>query len=291
MQNIANRQEAEIKLKQIFGLDHFYDEQWNAIERILRGERILMIERTGFGKSLCYQFPATQFDGVTVIFSPLIALMRDQVRNLCNKGIPAAYINSEQSYEENQKAIQRALNNEIKILYIAPERQENDEWIEATRHIKLSMIVIDEAHTISTWGHDFRPSFRRIITLVQLLPKHLPILATTATATKRVQYDIEQQIGGQLTTIRGNLVRPNFKLQVIKVQSEDDKREYHLEVTDKYYDYYNMNTVYVKKVTERMRENDLVGSECEYIRWYRTNLYRNKGRHGDLCEMASIRGC
>ncbi len=217
------RQEAEIRLKRIFGLDHFYDEQWRAIERILRGERILMIERTGFGKSLCYQFPATQFDGVTVIFSPLIALMRDQVRNLCKKGIPAAYINSEQSYELNQETIQRALNNEIKILYIAPERQENDEWIEATRQIKLSMVVIDEAHTISTWGHDFRPSFRRIINLVQLLPKHLPILATTATATKRVQQDIEKQIGGQLTTIRGNLARPNFELQVIRVQSEDEK--------------------------------------------------------------------
>lgn len=223
MQDIITRQEAEIRLKRIFGLDHFYDEQWRAIERILRGERILMIERTGFGKSLCYQFPATQFDGVTVIFSPLIALMRDQVRSLCKKGIPAAYINSEQSYEENQKVIQRALDNEIKILYIAPERQESDEWIEATRHIKLSMVVIDEAHTISTWGHDFRPSFRRIIDLVQYLPKHLPILATTATATKRVQHDIEQQIGGRLTTIRGNLVRPNFELQVIKVQSEDEK--------------------------------------------------------------------
>ena len=223
MQNKLSRHEAEIKLKRIFGLDYFYDEQWRAIERILRGERILMIERTGFGKSLCYQFPATQFDGVTVIFSPLIALMRDQVRSLCMRGIPAAYINSEQSYEENQEAIQRALKNEIKILYIAPERQENDEWIEATRQIKLSMIVIDEAHTISTWGHDFRPSFRRIINLVQLLPKHLPILATTATATKRVQQDIEQQIGGQLTTIRGNLARPNFELQVIKVQSEDEK--------------------------------------------------------------------
>ena len=223
MQDTISRQEAEAKLKEIFGFEHFYDEQWRAIERILRGERILMIERTGFGKSLCYQFPATQFDGVTVIFSPLIALMRDQVRSLCKKGISAAYINSEQSYEENKEAIQRALSNEIKILYIAPERQENDQWIEATRQIKLSMVVIDEAHTISTWGHDFRPSFRRIIDLVQLLPKHLPILATTATATKRVQQDIEQQIGGQLTTIRGNLVRPNFELQVIKVQSEDEK--------------------------------------------------------------------
>ena len=223
MQIRMTRSEAEIKLKRIFGLDHFYDEQWRSIERILRGERILMIERTGFGKSLCYQFPATQFDGITVVFSPLIALMRDQVRSLCERGIPAAYINSEQSSEENQNSIQRALNGEIKILYIAPERQENEEWVEATRQLKLSMVVVDEAHTISTWGHDFRPSFRRIINLVQLLPQSLPVLATTATATKKVQYDIEQQIGGRLTTIRGNLIRPNFQLQVVKVQSEDEK--------------------------------------------------------------------
>ena len=223
MQIRMTRSEAEIKLKRIFGLDHFYDEQWRSIERILRGERILMIERTGFGKSLCYQFPATQFDGITVVFSPLIALMRDQVRSLCERGIPAAYINSEQSYEENQTSIQRALNGEIKILYIAPERQDNEEWVEATRQLKLSMVVVDEAHTISTWGHDFRPSFRRIINLVQLLPQSLPVLATTATATKKVQYDIEQQIGGRLTTIRGNLIRPNFQLQVVKVQSEDEK--------------------------------------------------------------------
>lgn len=223
MQVTITRQEAEFRLKALFGLDGFYDEQWSVIERVLKGERILMIERTGFGKSLCYQFPATQFDGVTVVFSPLIALMRDQVRSLCKRGIPSAYINSEQSYEDNQNAIQLALDNKIKILYIAPERQENDEWIEATRQIKLSMIVIDEAHTISTWGHDFRPSFRRIINLVQLLPQNLPVLATTATATKRVQNDIEQQIGGQLTTVRGNLVRPNFEMQVVKVQSEDEK--------------------------------------------------------------------
>ena len=218
-----NRQEHEKKLRQIFGINHFYDEQWEAIQHILNGERILMIERTGFGKSLCYQYPATQFSGITVIFSPLIALMRDQVKALNSKGISARYINSEQSPEENSNTIQEALAGKVKILYIAPERQENQEWIEATRRMNLSMVVIDEAHTISVWGHDFRPAFRRIINLVKLLPQSLPVLATTATATKRVQQDIERQIGGKLTTIRGNLVRNNFHLYVIKVHSEDEK--------------------------------------------------------------------
>ena len=218
-----DRTEHEQNLKRIFGIDHFYDEQWDAIRRILSGERILMIQRTGFGKSLCYQYPATQFSGLTVIFSPLIALMRDQVKSLNSKGITARYINSEQTPEENSATIEAALNGEVKILFIAPERQENQEWVEATRKMNLSMVVIDEAHTISVWGHDFRPAFRRIINLVKLLPHDLPVLATTATATKRVQNDIEKQIGGQLTTIRGSLVRSNFNLYVIRVQSEDEK--------------------------------------------------------------------
>ncbi len=217
------RQEAEKKLFQTFGIQHFYDEQWKAVDQILNGNRILMIQRTGFGKSLCYQFPATIFPGVTIIFSPLIALMRDQVKNLNAKGISARYINSEQTPEENTLNIKDAIDGKIKILYIAPERQENQEWVEATRKMNLSMVVIDEAHTISVWGHDFRPAFRRIINLVKLLPKNLPVLATTATATKRVQFDIEQQIGGNLTTIRGDLRRQNFNLYVLIVHSEDEK--------------------------------------------------------------------
>jgi ATP-dependent DNA helicase RecQ len=217
------RNEAETKLKEIFGLRHFYNEQWKTIEKLLNGERILLIEKTGYGKSLCYQFPATQFEGVTVIFSPLIALMRDQVNNLNSLGIPAKYINSEQTPEENNLAIQEAIDGKLKILYIAPERQENQEWIEATRNMDISMIVIDEAHTISVWGHDFRPAFRRIVNLVNLLPKELPVLATTATATKRVQSDIEKQISGNLTTIRGHLLRDNFHLFVIETKSEDEK--------------------------------------------------------------------
>lgn len=139
------------------------------------------------------------------------------------KGIQAKFINSEQTKEENSQTIQDALNGKLKILYIAPERQENQEWIEATRNMNLSMIVVDEAHTISMWGHDFRPAFRRIINLIKLLPQHLPVLATTATATKRVQEDIERQISGDIQTIRGELIRENFQLYVLKVESEDDK--------------------------------------------------------------------
>lgn len=220
---MITRSQAEAKLKQVFGLEHFYDEQWNTIEKLLKGERMLLIERTGYGKSLCYQFPAILFEGVTIIFSPLIALMRDQVKSLNMKGISACCVNSEQTLEENTKSIAEAVAGNIKILYIAPERQENQEWIEATRKMKLSMIVIDEAHTISVWGHDFRPAFRRIINLVNLLPKNMPVLATTATATLCVQHDIEKQIGGNLQTIRGNLIRNNFHLYVVETTSEDEK--------------------------------------------------------------------
>ena len=218
-----NREKAEILLKQIFKLPSFHDEQWQTIDKILKGEKVLLIEKTGFGKSLCFQFPATVFNGTTVIFSPLIALMRDQVKKLNSLGISAKCINSEQTPKENSQIINEAKQGKIKILYIAPERQENSEWIEATRQINLSRVVVDEAHCISVWGHDFRPAFKRIINLVKLLPKGLPVLATTATATKKVELDVAQQIGNNILTIRGNLMRDNFKLFVIKVASEDEK--------------------------------------------------------------------
>lgn len=220
---MTTRYNQENKLKQTFGLERFYDDQWETIDRILKGERVLLIEKTGFGKSLCFQYPATVFQGITVIFSPLIALMRDQVKKLNKLGIAAKCINSEQTPEENTQIIEDAKSGKVKILYIAPERQENSEWIEATRQMNLSMVVIDEAHCISVWGHDFRPAFRRIINLVKLLPTGLPVLATTATATKKVETDIASQIGGNISVLRGNLLRENFKLYVVKVTSEDEK--------------------------------------------------------------------
>jgi len=204
-------------------LNSFYNEQWETIEKLFRGERVLLIEKTGFGKSLCYQFPATQFSGITIIFSPLIALMRDQVNKLKQLGVSAEYISSQHDKEKNDEIIEQALANKIKIIYIHPARMENAQWLQSAQKLDISMVVVDEAHCISTWGHDFIPSYRKIINLVNLLPLNFPVLATTATATKRVEEDIKKQIGKNITSIRGNLMRPNFHLFVVRVKSEDEK--------------------------------------------------------------------
>lgn len=219
-----SRPEAEAILSEKFGIAHFYDEQWKVIDALLHGQRILMIEKTGFGKSLCFQFPVILFDGVTIVFSPLIALMRDQVTNLNKRGISAGCINSGEEPETNSQTLADAIHGKIKILFIAPERQGNQEWQTALQTMKISMIVVDEAHCISQWGHDFRPDYRRIRNIVNAyLPTDMPVLAVTATATPRVQQDIEEQLGGRLTVVRGELMRKNFRLFVIRTTSEEEK--------------------------------------------------------------------
>ncbi len=149
--------------------------------------------------------------------------MRDQIQQLNSLGISAECVNSEQKNEKNREILEQARQNEVKILYIAPERQENPEWLEAVKEMNVSMVVIDEAHCISVWGHDFRPAFRRITNLVESLSQELPVLATTATATEKVAQDIIQQMGGNVKCIRGNLMRENLVLNVVRVSSEDDK--------------------------------------------------------------------
>jgi len=220
---LLNRSEEEKKLKKIFGFDNFIDDQWIAIQHIFNGERVLLIEKTGFGKSLCYQYPASRLNGLTIVFSPLIALMRDQVRFIESKKIPAASVNSNQSPDENNNIIKNAVNGKYKILFIAPERLDNQQWMDAATKMNISLVVIDEAHCISVWGHDFRPSYRRIINLVTLLPKNFPVLAATATATRRVEEDINRQIGKSVISIRGKLLRDSLHLRCVKVSSEDEK--------------------------------------------------------------------
>jgi len=218
------RDEAEKILLSKFGLPYFYEEQWEAISKLLKRERILMIQRTGFGKSLVFQFVGIMLEGTTVIFSPLIALMREQVNRLKELNIPAAYINSTLSPEEKNEVLRNAEKGKYKLLYIAPERQEDEEWQQVVQRMRLGMVVVDEAHCVSTWGHDFRPSYRRIVNVVKQLQKDFPVLACTATATLRVQRDIEIQFdNSRLTVLRGDLSRENFSLNVIFCQNQEDK--------------------------------------------------------------------
>ncbi len=217
------KDDAEKKLKELFNIDNFYDDQWLVIQKLFNNNRVLLIQKTGYGKSLCFQFPAIFFDGVTIVFSPLIALMRDQVNKLKSLGIKAELINYQQEEFEINNTLELAKNNKIKILYISPERLGNSDWQNAVNFMKISMVVVDEAHCISTWGHDFRLDYQRIINIVKLMPQNFPILATTATATKRVEKDIQSQIGSNTQIIRGSLVRKNLALNVIHLNSEDEK--------------------------------------------------------------------
>lgn len=220
------RFEAEILLRQQFGFNSFYDTQWEIIKGVFDNKKTLVVQKTGFGKSLCYQFPATQLNGLTIIFTPLISLMRDQVRSLNNFGILAKCINSGESPEDNQLTLNQAISGNLKLLFIAPERIENIDFMKHLQNPsfsnKIKLIAIDEGHCISQWGHDFRPAYRRIIDVVQLIHS-VPILITTATATKFVQQDIQKQIGGGFKLNMGSLIRDNFNLYVFKSKSYDEK--------------------------------------------------------------------
>src|SRR5579872_358688 len=207
-------------------LSGFYPGQREIIEQLLQGKRVLAIQRTGWGKSLCYQLTSFYYPHLTIVFSPLKALMRDQCQH-CNTlyGISSAIISSENTPEENVALLEQAIAGRFKILFIAPERLDNADWQVAVRKMRISMIVIDEAHCISTWGHDFRPSYRRIARLLDAIPYNTPVLALTATTNQRVEYDIMQQIGTAIV-LRGTMQRPNLYLNVVQLPCDEDKLSY-----------------------------------------------------------------
>lgn len=177
-------------LKVYFGYDSFRDGQENIINSILDGSDALAIMPTGAGKSVCYQVPALMFTGITIVVSPLISLMQDQVKALNEAGIHAAYINSSLTEKQISKAISMAGQGVYKIIYVAPERLETREFVEFACKTDISMLTIDEAHCISQWGQDFRPSYMKIIDFIKILPKRPVISAFTATATEEVKNDI-----------------------------------------------------------------------------------------------------
>lgn len=202
-------------LSQYFGYESFRKGQEELIGHLLGGRDVLGIMPTGAGKSICYQVPAMVLQGVTLVISPLISLMKDQVDTLNEMGIPADYINSTQSGTHYRQVVQNALDGHYKLLYVAPERLESYEFLELCQRMPIAMIAIDEAHCVSQWGHDFRPSYRHITTFVAKLPVRPVIGAFTATATPKVKADIQKLIALRapyvLTT---GFDRPNLYFEV-----------------------------------------------------------------------------
>jgi len=176
-------------LEKVFGFDRFRSLQEEAVDAVLAGRDLLMILPTGGGKSLCYQLPSLMMDGVTVVVSPLIALMQDQVRGLNENGIRAATINSDMSDEERSSVFAGLKAGEIKLLYVAPERMALESFVSFLQRLKINFFVIDEAHCVSEWGHEFRGDYRRLGILKEAFPD-TPIAAFTATATPKVEEDI-----------------------------------------------------------------------------------------------------
>lgn len=202
-------------LKKYFGHDKFRPLQEEIVAHVAQGNDALVLMPTGGGKSLCFQLPALYFDGLTLVVSPLISLMKDQVDALTENGIPSAFINSSLGSSEMGKTIQAVKEGVIKIVYLAPERLAMEGFQKFLKTLKISLIAIDEAHCISEWGHDFRPEYRNLKILRQLFP-HTPTIALTATATVRVREDILHQLAmAQAKTFLASFNRPNLNYSII----------------------------------------------------------------------------
>jgi len=205
---------------------NFRDGQWETIDALIHGrKKILLVQRTGWGKSIVYFISAKILRdwgmGPAVIISPLLALMRNQIAAAERIGIRAVTINST-NQDEWKSVKSKMLDNQIDVLLISPERLSNDEFIKDILipvGQRLGLLVVDEAHCISDWGHDFRPDYRRIVNVLQQMPPNMPVLGTTATANDRVVLDIENQLG-DILVLRGPLIRESLTLQNIRLKDQ-----------------------------------------------------------------------
>jgi ATP-dependent DNA helicase RecQ len=210
-------------LRKHFGFDRFREGQQEVISTILSGKDAVVVMPTGSGKSLCYQLPAMMMTGATLIVSPLIALMKDQVDALLSRGLPATFINSAIPESEQHARIDALRRGEYKLVYVAPERFRSPRFNAALRSINISLFAVDEAHCVSTWGHDFRPDYLRLKNVIESLGNTCT-LALTATATPYVRSDIIQQLGLKSPqTFVSGFDRPNLSIEVVHTQREREK--------------------------------------------------------------------
>jgi ATP-dependent DNA helicase RecQ len=210
-------------LRKHFGFDDFREGQREVIGSILEGKDAVVVMPTGSGKSLCYQLPAMILDGATLVVSPLIALMKDQVDALRARGLPATFINSSISESEQHARIEGLRRHEHKLVYVAPERFRSSRFTSALQQVPISLFAVDEAHCISTWGHDFRPDYLRLKNVIKSLGK-VQTLALTATATPYVRSDIIQQLGlHEPQTFVSGFDRPNLSIEVVHTEREREK--------------------------------------------------------------------
>lgn len=208
-------------LKQVFGHDCFREGQEKLVDELLGGYDVLGVMPTGAGKSICYQLPALMMDGIALVVSPLISLMKDQVMALKAAGVAGAYINSSLTPGQQQEAIRRASNGAYKIIYVAPERLQMPAFIQFAQHAHISLIAVDEAHCVSQWGQDFRPSYLHIPEFIEKLPKRPPIAAFTATATAQVRSDIINLLKLQDPyCMNTGFDRPNLRFSSVKPTSK-----------------------------------------------------------------------
>lgn len=214
-------------LEEKFGYQTFRTGQEEIIRKILNREDVLGIMPTGGGKSICYQLPALLFNGLTIVVSPLISLMKDQVDSLNEMGIPATYVNSTLHFSEIQQRLGMAARGEVKLLYLAPERLETADFLELLRHVDIDLVAVDEAHCISQWGHDFRPSYLKLAETLRSFAQRPTIVALTATATTHVAEDICHLLSIPAENqIKTGFARENLAFQVVKEQKDVYLLEY-----------------------------------------------------------------
>lgn len=208
-------------LRQYFGYDSFRPGQSELVGAILAGRDALGVMPTGAGKSVCYQVPATLLPGVTIVISPLISLMRDQVDALADAGIPAAFVNTTQGGDEQSMVLAQAAAGEVKLLYVAPERLETERFRSFAARVPIAMVAVDEAHCVSQWGQDFRSSYLGIGEFIAALPSRPVVAAFTATATERVRADIVAMLGlrSPQITVTG-FDRDNLYFDVIRMETK-----------------------------------------------------------------------